>query len=355
MKDYTILIHPQVLDNARAYLRSLQAGLSPGGYLGSILDKNRQSQISIWQFLEALVQTKKPQIFAEMAVSGDGSDWNQAELSILGDISIAVPVQVYDNGLHRYPELHKYPFQATLLFTPGALLRNGRGNPPVDWDEVITNNTIDPEGFCQLYERRLLPVLHYASDLASTRERKAFITIPGLGCGQFAGEFHGQIGSYLQTAISRIIETHQNSLHGIKAIYFDPYQECENERHEVGHISFMVRPLTKGNMDKPQLCHPTHYEETGDDFSDCDLFSVVAWDHVSWPGNDFFVGSRATDDGVKAAATDSMKSITGIEGKYDDSICEYRPPGDYQNWEDVVKCNDLQLQITDNFKVLPEQ
>ena len=71
--------------------------------------------------------------------------------------------------------------------------------------------------------------------------------------------------------------------------------------------------------------------------------------------SDFFVGSRATDDGVKAAATDSMKSITGIEGKYDDSICEYRPPGDYQNWEDVVKCNDLQLQITDNFKVLPEQ
>ena len=64
------------------------------------------------------------------------------------------------------------------------------------------------------------------------------------------------MGSYLQTAISRIIEIHQNSLNGIKAIYFDPYQECENERHEVGHISFMVRPLTKGNLDKPQLCTP---------------------------------------------------------------------------------------------------
>tara|TARA_R110002073_G_scaffold22682_1_gene78241 strand:+ start:1165 stop:1410 length:246 start_codon:yes stop_codon:yes gene_type:complete len=77
----------------------------------------------------------------------------------------------------------------------------------------------------------------------------------------------------------------------------------------------------------------------------------VAWDHVSWPGNDFFVGSRATDDGVKAAATGSMKSITGIEGRYDDSICEYRPPGDYQSWEGVVKRSDLQLPITDNFKV----
>ena len=355
MKSYTILIHPQALKKARAYLRSLQTELSPGRYLGSILEKISLSEASIWQFLEALLQTKKPQIFAETSVSGNGSDWNQAELAILGDISIAVPVQAYDNGLHRYPKPHKHPFQATLLFTPGALLRNGRGNPPADWDEVVTNNVIDPEGFYQLYERRLLPVLRYASDLAAARGRRAFITVPGLGCGQFAGEFHGQIGSYLQTAIYRITETHKDSLQGIKAIYFDPYQECENKRHELGHISFIVRPLTKGNLDKPQLCTPTHYEEAGDDFSDCDLFSVVAWDHVSWPGNDFFAGLRATDDGVKAAATDSMKALTGIEGKYDESTCEYTPPGDYQSWEGVVKRNDLQLQITDNFKVLPEQ
>tara|TARA_R110002072_G_C7852154_1_gene525761 strand:+ start:205 stop:573 length:369 start_codon:yes stop_codon:yes gene_type:complete len=122
------------------------------------------------------------------------------------------------------------------------LLRNGRGNPPVDWDEVVTSSAIDPEGFYRLYERHLLPVLHYANALATSRDKKALVTIPGLGCGQFAGEFQGQIGSYLQTAISRIIKTHQNRLQGIKAIYFDPYQERENQRHEVGHISFMVRP-----------------------------------------------------------------------------------------------------------------
>ena len=55
----------------------------------------------------------------------------------------------------------------------------------------------------------------------------------------------------------------------------------------------------------------------GDDFSGCILFSIVAWDHVSWPGNDYFGGSRSTDDGVKAAATDSMAVLTGIEGHYD--------------------------------------
>src|SRR5262249_44771579 len=42
----------------------------------------------------------------------------------------------------------------------------------------------------------------------------------------------------------------------------------------------------------------------------------VAWDHVSWPGNDFLGGSRATDDGVKAAASNSMSALAGVEGKY---------------------------------------
>ena len=40
-----------------------------------------------------------------------------------------------------------------------------------------------------------------------------------------------------------------------------------------------------------------------------DLFSVVAWDHVSWPGNDFYAGQRKTDDGVKAAATTAMQIV----------------------------------------------
>ena len=59
---------------------------------------------------------------------------------------------------------------------------------------------------------------------------------------------------------------------------------------------------------------------TGNDFNDMDLYIVVAWDHVSWPGNDFYIGARATDDGVKAAATDVMFKMTGIEGSYDSRV-----------------------------------
>ena len=75
--------------------------------------------------------------------------------------------------------------------------------------------------------------------------------------------------------------------------------------------------------------------------ADCHLYSIVAWDPVSWPGNDFYDGHRATDDGVKAAATSAMHTITGIEGSYDADRCANNPPPDYRNWEAVVTQNGL--------------
>ena len=105
----------------------------------------------------------------------------------------------------------------------------------------------------------------------------------------------------------------------------------------------MVRPLLAGNAGKSQLCPPSAYAEDGDDFSNCVLFSIVAWDHVSWPGNDFFGGSRCTDDGVKAAATDSMAVLTGIEGHYDPDRGAYLPPAPYRTWGEAVEKNGLQL------------
>src|SRR5262249_44104035 len=88
---------------------------------------------------------------------------------------------------------------------------------------------------------------------------------------------------------------------------------------------------------KSQLCRPAAYAEGGDDFAGCALFSVVAWDHVSWPGNDFFSGARATDDGVKAAATSSMAVLTGVPGTYDSALAKYLPPQPYATWGEVVR------------------
>ena len=351
MKTYKILLHERTYEKARNYLEELKAGNTPGSYLAKQLTDRNISQVVPEEFIELILRTKKPQIFAESAVSGDGSDWNQEELSILGDISIATPVTVYDNGRHIGPKVHQNPFQATLLFVPGALLRNGRSNTPADWKEVTKNQEINPESYYQLYERRLLPAFMYANDVMKTQNKMGLITIPGLGCGQFAGIFRGQLGTHLKVALTKFLEKHGNKLSNIKAVYYDPYQECRNERLEIAGINFLVRPLTQGNEGKSQLCHPKDYEEAGDDFSTCELFSVVAWDHVSWPGNDFYLGSRVTDDGVKAAATSVMSVMTGIEGQYNALINKYNPPSEYGCWEETIAGNAIKLEVKNNFRI----
>jgi len=347
-------MHGEAYQKASDYWRALQVGsIKPGLYLQDKLQGVDVAQIGVDSFLERLLNTKRPQIFAESAVYGNGLDWNPQELKLLGDIGIAVEVMVYDDGRHYQPVPHPEPFAAHLLFTAGALLRNGQQQLPVDWDVVGDDGEIDQDRYYELYKRRLLPLLLYANELASANGKQAFITVPGLGCGQFAGKFIGQLGAMLQVALLRLLSEYQKQLDNVRAVYFDPYNECENARFQLGHLSFMVRPLTQGNQHKPQLCQPCRYEESGDDFSQYLLFSVVAWDHVSWPGNDFYIGARATDDGVKAAATSSMEAMTGFTGHYNLASKTYDPPAPYRNWDEVVRRNSLQLELAGRFRIMP--
>jgi hypothetical protein len=345
IRDHDAIIPDETRNRLMEYLASLQSGGACAGIrLRNNLAGIKPATLTEAAFLDALLNTKPPQIFAESAVAGDGSDWNLTELGILGDISIAVPVTIFDNGHHTAPVPHAVPFKGTLVFTPGALLRNGRGQTPADWAEVtLADGQLDRERYYGLYERRLLPVFQYVNTSAAAEGKDALLTIPGLGCGQFAGPFAGQLGVELQMVLERFLERHGSSFPQIKAVYYDPFSECSNSRQEIHGISLLVRPLLRGTAGKSQLCPPPAYAEAGDDFSNCILFSIVAWDHVSWPGNDYFGGSRCTDDGVKAAATDLMAVLTGIEGAYDPQRGVYLPPVPYRTWGDVVQRNGLRL------------
>lgn len=347
---YKCLMAKSALEKVDNYLSKLQAGAECGRLLEDQLRFDDLDNLSREKFLEILVNTKRPQIFAESAICGNGLDWNHEELSILGDMGVAVPVTIFDNGQHRMPEVHTETFLGTLLYIPGALLQS-TSNTPADWEEVVKGESINLEAYISLYERRLLPLLLYANDQAHKNQTKAFITIPGLGCGQFAGPFRGVLGEYLKKALYRILEGNIKNLPNITTVYYDPYEECMNDRFELGHISLLVRPLTKGNLGKSQLSQLSVFNELDDDFNNSELFSIVAWDHVSWPGNDFYSGARVTDDGVKAAATDSMKVITGISGTYYSNHFKYVPPENYSCWRDVVYQNDLTLKVENNLTV----
>ena len=315
-----------------------------GGHLMRVLQARPAALEREADLLAALLDTKQPQIFAESAVVGDGTDWNRIELGLLGDLSVAVPVTVYDDGTHVSPSVHEVPFRATLLFTPGALLRHGRGGCPADWEEVVdAAGKLEAKAYAALYERRLLPVFRFISESAEREGRAALVTLPGLGCGQFAGLFKGTLGALLERALVEFVEKHGQALPGIRVIVFDPYNECANAGHEIGGISLRVRPWLQGNRHRSQLARPAVHGDAGEDFSECALFSVVAWDHVSWPGNDFYGGSRCTDDGVKAAATDAMRALTGVEGGYQTAAHAYLPPLPYRTWAQVVERHDLRL------------
>lgn len=349
MDKYTILTSQLTWDEQlEPYIQNLQAGKEPGRLLQNRLAQPPNALESTIPFLKELMNTKKPQIFAESAIIGDGSDWNLTELAILGDVSIATPVTIFDNGRHQAPDVHEVPFQGTLLFTPGALLRNGYGEPPADYLAVTTDHKLDPEKYYRLYERRLLPPLMYADKICKNKRKDGLITIPGLGCGVFAGPFGGQLGEFLNKTLRRLLEQHGADLPNIRAVYYDPYNESQNERHEIGNLSYRVRPLLQGNQHKPQLSHPRVFEEAGDDFSNCEFFSFVAWDHVSWPGNDFYVGSRATDDGVKGAATDAIRAMTGIHGKYNSKEYMYLPPEDYSTWASIIYDYGLEIEVDES-------
>jgi hypothetical protein len=334
---YSILIPAETLARASAYLGGLNAGtIQAGARLRERLRGVAVAGLTGLGLLGELIDTKVPQIFAEREVAGDGSDWSLTELGLLGDISIAVPVTVFDNGRHFGPMIHYPVFPGTLIYTPGALLRHGGDGTPADIAEVTgADGELSEDGYYGLYRRRLLPVFRFVNARADG-PRSAVLTIPGLGCGQFAGPFRGRLGEYLRGALQRLLTEHGADFPNIRAVYYDPYNECENARSDIHGVSFMVRPLKKGNEAKSQLCRPEAYAEEGDDFSACSLFSVVAWDHVSWPGNDFYGGSRSTDDGVKAAATSTMSALTGVKGEYDPTCWSYLPPKPYRDWEAAV-------------------
>lgn len=334
--NYSVILSESTLAMVNTYRNALSLkSAKPGAILERLLSNERINleETSDEDFIQLLLWTKIPMIFVESEVSGDGTDWNQMELRILGDLSIAMKVLIYDNGIWSTRDTHFRqhirPINGFLLFMPGPLLDGAA----CDLQEIIENNAISQSKYNRLIGRRLIPLLFYINESAAKENKRAFVTIPGVGAGQFAGRFRGTIGEHLNSALQTILTEHAPKLSNIACIYYDPFEECANQERDFGNVKFRVRPAYQ-NVGKSLLCDPTEYQEQQDDFGDCQLFKVVAWDHVSFPGNDFFGNSRFTDDGVSAAATNSMQIITGVEGKYQSG--NYQPPTGKRNWLQVV-------------------
>ncbi|RME45697.1 MAG: hypothetical protein D6791_10130, partial [Chloroflexi bacterium] len=292
---YRWLVSQETLDRANWRLEALRAGRqSPSRYLAMELDKSDGWPDSPEDLLRALLHTKKPCIFAESAVAGDGSDWTAEEIALLGDIACLVPVTVFDDGEWRHPRVHEPPFAAHLVFVPGALLRDLQRAPSPDRAEIAPRGVIDPEAHYRLHERRLRPVFDAIEAVAVAEDRGAVVTMPGLGCGQFAGAFGERVKPALRDTLHRLLEAHAARWPHLRLVHFDPYAGIEPYAWRIRRdLVYRVRPLTGGHG-HPQLSRVAVFDEGEGRLGDCRLFSLVAWDHISWPGNDFYAGSRYT-------------------------------------------------------------
>ena len=178
--EYTILLSKNTFERIGNYATNLRDGGQSGEYLAQVLKGKPIDELDARVLLSALLNSKKPQIFAESAVMGDGRDWTLTELGILGDVSIGMTVTIYDNGAHQNPVVHETPFTGHLIYTPGALLRNDQDYTPADWQAVTVDGEYNRDKYYELYERRLLPAFQYISEKAIKRGSPAFITIPGV-------------------------------------------------------------------------------------------------------------------------------------------------------------------------------
>lgn len=345
LKPYRWILHKDYREKLRKWRMAMSRGVvKPGAKLSYVLQGKDPSEMTSPALFEALTQTREPAIFAESEVKGDGSDWTFEELSILGDATLAVPVTFFDNGRHIHPQIHNPPFQGNLLFMSGALLRNDSGNPVPDRSECVEYGALKPKAYQNLIMRRLRPLLMFANHEAGSKNMKAVVTIPGIGCGQFAGNVPG-IPEELQNAIQALLKAEGLRLKNISCVRLDTYATLENCEEVIHDIRFRVRPLLKGNNLTPQLSAPQELEEAPGEFKDHILSSVVAWDPVSWPGNDFYIGNRTTDDGVKAAASNLIERITGLPGAYDEKHhrfdCKQNPE---DPWESIIKKHGIALR-----------
>ncbi len=321
-----------------------------------------------------ILRTKEPVIFAEQHVKGDGSDWNVTELEILGDTSFITEVKAYDNGasgtdnsalkLKQYKEHLPTQF---LISVSGPIFKRGTA----DYKEVVdSDGNIDYAKYYKKIEELLLSTLLAQNEICSEQDLHGIVTLPGIGCGEFADEFRGIMGIYLNAAIKDLLKNHHKSLGAIKGIMFDPFAECKGEICDFGDIKYVVAPSGMGeggNTDhhlmvdgkKMYLSQLADSEERASFFKAIGLdiepeevlcISFDAADKCSQQGNDAIAGYRTTDEGRKASATDVMGVHSRVEGYYDttnEKSPRYRShtPGDQGYGYAYIKNRDIVLPL----------
>ncbi|NDB70680.1 MAG: hypothetical protein EB015_22265, partial [Methylocystaceae bacterium] len=267
---YSWVLSEESLLKIQAYQQEVAGDINiAGGYLKQELhgkDGAAIAAMSVAEFFQALMNAKKPKVFAESEWAmpipngqpGAGEKkWTRKEFSLMADVNCHVPVTVYDTGNWNKAEAadRQESFEAHLLFTPGPLLKSFSWNnfDPITHQRVeqfrvyigdavqdrygsqdrlevvdepggIENAVINQEKYNAMIERRFLPLLVQANAQAEQESGRALVTLPGIGCGNFGGEFaDGRALTSLTLAMNALLEKYHTHLPHIKGVVMDTF------------------------------------------------------------------------------------------------------------------------------------
>lgn len=347
-----------------------------GTKLQRILQDVNIEKLTLEEFIERLLETKKPGIRVEKKLNHAQTPWNEAEIRILGNIGFAMPVEAGDDCAHE--NNHESPLPCHLLFIPGALLAPESKYSPdrvevrLEKDQGKKNEPlkVDKAAYYTLNERRLLPLLFHANNSAHMKGKEAFITMPALGTSFSAGKFKKGLDAEFQTVLRDILNKHGHNLPYIKGIYLTPSPDTTLKKETIHRTTLITGPPPKkklgnipmGNRKSP-LSEPKNFndEDKGIRFNDCERYSFVNLHQLSWPGNDWMGGSRPKDDGGMGAATDTAYIMTGIRGRHTEinGLRGYHPPmlpptylGSNPTWGAIIKKLGIKLSTKNKVKVV---
>lgn len=423
VETYLIYISETILRAARQYHAKVKSRQTePGTNLVLSLEtynadnaKDSGWQNKLWntltteEFLEVLIRTKKSHYIpgeSSNACHGDGSDWNQEELTLLNGVLPAIPCQAFDDGAWLAPNIFSEPLDISLLFASGVMLLPH--NP--DFKIAIKEGALNKQAYKGLYIERLLPLLLYAN--ATSGPEGAFVSFPGIGCGQFAGRYvfiskkdntptHGWIyaktgvpadmpdedvipnpnaislSAYFGDVLQEILTEYASLLPNIKGVYYGDAKKESTVSIPGSNMDFICNHRLEADGLTPHPGHQAQFTRAGDfgvKYKNCKQYCFVAADLVSYPGNDFLgartkspktntirflKGARRTDEGVKGAATNVLKAITGMNGQYNPGFeatkPEYTAPYIYQSWDECITENRIRLKVVGRLMVTNER
>jgi len=367
---YKIFLSTTTWQQLQAYKQNIENGTKiPGRLLLQKLQEEKKLKddksegektdkaLTDLEFLNILLNTKQYCVYSEQILDFSSSEcsWNSDEIALLANIFFSMDVEIYDNGC-RSGNIQAYSksdiFNGTLLFVPGPLLTNVAANP--DYQTAITKDeTINILGYNALIAQRLLPTLLFINNDAAKKNIKAFIQIPGLGCGNFAGDFRKEISRRFADALTNILQRHALQLPNIAAIRLDLFDKTEIvPQQRLYHLTFILAASAQDK--KPQFTKP---QDFGEQYTKCAFYKVVAADHGSYPFNDFNDGSDKTDEGRAGASTNGETVLTGVPGFYDPQSHHYKclqtTSGSWQQfYADPVTKRTFKLQACESNTIL---